>query len=225
MLRVIPDTTRATSAAVPRTRSGRRSSSIRSSRSGRTRSHLRGCSSTTTSGPSRGTVDSDSGAQIRDGVKSVNKRGAPPETDWPYDITKFTEKPVAREGVVVLPARAGVRRRHEEPGDPLAAPHPHTESAQGLSGVGVPVRSASPSMRASRARRSRSQVTCRCPRPPSSSSEVTPCWPSATRVSPDVHRPQLVGPGLGYEGYFTMPYPYLVQPTLSSDFWTIRSVE
>ena len=40
-----------------------------------------------------GTVSSDSGAQIRDGIKSVNKIGAPPETDWPYDIAKFAQKP------------------------------------------------------------------------------------------------------------------------------------
>jgi hypothetical protein len=26
------------------------------------------------------------------------------------------------------------------------------------------------------------------------------------------------------KGYFTLPYSYLVQPTLSSDFWTIRLV-
>ena len=26
-------------------------------------------------------------------------------------------------------------------------------------------------------------------------------------------------------GYFTMPYPYLLQGTLASDFWTIRTVE
>jgi C1A family cysteine protease len=43
-----------------------------------------------------GTVDSDSGAQIRDGIKSVAKIGAPPEADWPYDITSFTEKPPAK---------------------------------------------------------------------------------------------------------------------------------
>ena len=30
-----------------------------------------------------GTVESDSGAQIRDGIKSVAKHGVPPETDWP----------------------------------------------------------------------------------------------------------------------------------------------
>src|ERR1700756_5510415 len=39
------------------------------------------------------TVNSDSGAQIRDGIKVVAKQGAPPEADWPYDINKFTEKP------------------------------------------------------------------------------------------------------------------------------------
>src|SRR5208283_609384 len=40
-----------------------------------------------------GTVSQDSGAQIRDGVKSVAKLGAPPETDWPYDVAKFADKP------------------------------------------------------------------------------------------------------------------------------------
>src|SRR5215467_7956053 len=41
------------------------------------------------------TVSSDSGAQIRDGIKVVAKYGAPPETDWLYDINKFTDKPPA----------------------------------------------------------------------------------------------------------------------------------
>lgn len=41
------------------------------------------------------TVDSDSGASIRDSVKVVKQFGAPPETDWPYDINQFeTEPPV-----------------------------------------------------------------------------------------------------------------------------------
>jgi C1A family cysteine protease len=33
------------------------------------------------------------------------------------------------------------------------------------------------------------------------------------------------GTDWGIKGYFTMPYPYLLQGTLASDFWTIRSVE
>src|SRR6516162_9925260 len=40
-----------------------------------------------------GTVDSDSGAQIRDGIKSVGQQGDCPETEWPYDISKFAQKP------------------------------------------------------------------------------------------------------------------------------------
>lgn len=36
----------------------------------------------------------DNGAQIRDGVKVLHKTGAPPESDWPYDIAKFAKRPV-----------------------------------------------------------------------------------------------------------------------------------
>ena len=43
-----------------------------------------------------GTVGSDSGAQIRDGIKGVATEGVPPETDWPYDIAKFAAKPPAK---------------------------------------------------------------------------------------------------------------------------------
>jgi C1A family cysteine protease len=43
-----------------------------------------------------GTVNEDSGAEIRDGIKSVAQLGAPPETTWPYDITKFAKKPPAK---------------------------------------------------------------------------------------------------------------------------------
>jgi C1A family cysteine protease len=32
------------------------------------------------------------------------------------------------------------------------------------------------------------------------------------------------GTGWGINGYFTMPYAYLLQPGLSQDFWTIRLV-
>src|SRR5579883_525044 len=40
------------------------------------------------------TVNSDAGAQIRDGIKSVAKQGACREDPtWPYDINKFRDKP------------------------------------------------------------------------------------------------------------------------------------
>lgn len=41
------------------------------------------------------TVNSDSGAYIRDGIKTMNNEGVCPEKDWPYDISKFAQKPSA----------------------------------------------------------------------------------------------------------------------------------
>ena len=40
-----------------------------------------------------GTVSQDSGAEIRDGVKVLNKLGAPAEADWPYDKAHFKKAP------------------------------------------------------------------------------------------------------------------------------------
>src|SRR4051794_39278894 len=43
-----------------------------------------------------GTVASDSGAQIRDGIKTVASLGVCSESEWQYDIAKFAEKPSAQ---------------------------------------------------------------------------------------------------------------------------------
>lgn len=40
-----------------------------------------------------GTVGTDSGAYIRDGIKVVSKNGAPLERHWPYNIRRFTSRP------------------------------------------------------------------------------------------------------------------------------------
>src|SRR3954452_20400298 len=40
-----------------------------------------------------GDVESDNGAQIRDGIKSVAKQGVPPEADWCSSMAKFAQKP------------------------------------------------------------------------------------------------------------------------------------
>ena len=39
------------------------------------------------------TPDSDSGAMLRDGIKTLHKNGVCPESEWPYDISKFANKP------------------------------------------------------------------------------------------------------------------------------------
>jgi len=40
-----------------------------------------------------GTVNYDSGAYIRDGIKAVNQYGAPLESVWPYIISRFSTRP------------------------------------------------------------------------------------------------------------------------------------
>lgn len=49
------------------------------------------------------TVFQDAGAQIRDGMHVLRKMGATPETDWPYDITKYTDAPPAQALVDAKP--------------------------------------------------------------------------------------------------------------------------
>src|ERR1700730_5757888 len=53
-----------------------------------------------------GTVNSDSGAMIRDGIKSVSQLGVCPESEWPYDVAKFTQKPPAKAYQDALTDRA-----------------------------------------------------------------------------------------------------------------------
>jgi len=43
-----------------------------------------------------GTVATDAGASLRDGIKSLKTIGVAPEREWPYDIARFTEKPSAQ---------------------------------------------------------------------------------------------------------------------------------
>ena len=40
-----------------------------------------------------GTINYDSGASIRDSIKTINKKGVCDEKIWPYDISKFKIKP------------------------------------------------------------------------------------------------------------------------------------
>jgi C1A family cysteine protease len=53
-----------------------------------------------------GTVGQDAGAEIRDGISSMNTTGACDEALWPYDISQFTVKPPATAYAAALKDRA-----------------------------------------------------------------------------------------------------------------------
>ena len=163
-----------------------------------------------------GTVNSDAGGQIRDGVKSVNQQGAPPETDWPYDITKFAEKPPQKayddaaqhESVLYqrLTPILGQLKGCLASGFPFVLGFVVYESFE------------SPQV----------AQTGEASLPQAGEQQIG--GHAVLAVGYDESQQRFLirnswGAGWGMGGYFTLPYPYLLQPTLSSDFWTIRSVK
>jgi C1A family cysteine protease len=163
-----------------------------------------------------GTISSDSGAQIRDGVKSVRKQGAPPETDWPYDIAKFADQP---------PQKA-----YDDAGQHKAIRYQRlTRSLSQLQGClaegypfvfGFVVYDSFESQQVA--------STGQAPMPVSGEQQLGGHAVMAVGYDNDEQRfivRNSWGTTWGMAGYFTLPYPYLLQATLSSDFWTIRSVQ
>ena len=135
-----------------------------------------------------GSIKSDSGAMLRDGVKSVAKRGACSEASWPYEIARFRDKP----------SRECYARGPQPPGDPLPAPQPVAGPAKGLPGGGVPLRLRLRRLRGlrepprGRDRRSRDAACERgIPRRPRGAGG------GLRRADAALHRPQLVGHEMG----------------------------
>lgn len=162
-----------------------------------------------------GTVNEDSGAYIRDGIKSVNKQGVCPEPEWPYDISKFTHKPPAKCYRDALQTRATsysrlVRSMTQMKGC-LASGYPFV--------FGFTVYESFESEAVAR--------TGEVPMP--GMNEKVLGGHAVLAVGYDDSMGRFIvrnswGPGWGMDGYFTMPYAYLTEENLSDDFWTIRMV-
>lgn len=65
-----------------------------------------------------GTVPVDAGAEIRNGIKSVAKQGVCGEPTWPYEVSKFADKPsdeaykAAEKGIIKQYSRVPVTQPH-----------------------------------------------------------------------------------------------------------------
>jgi C1A family cysteine protease len=162
------------------------------------------------------TVDSDSGAQIRDGVKSVNKLGAPPETDWPYDINKFAHKPTEKAYKDAKKNQAIVYQRLT----------PTLGQLKGCLASGFPFIFGFTVYESFESQEVANSGHLEMPQ----TGEKQLGGHAVLAVGYQDSSQTFVvrnswGADWGIKGYFTMPYPYLLQGTLASDFWTIRSVE
>lgn len=162
-----------------------------------------------------GTVNSDSGAQIRDGIKSVASLGDCPETLWPYVIAKFADTPPpncfaqAKKYEVVQYQRV-VQNLTQMKGC-LAAGYPF------VFGFTVYESFESPQV----AKTGHALM-------PSAGEKVVGGHAVVTVGYDDSQGWFIVrnswGTTWGMKGYFTMPYAYLTTQGLASDFWTIRLV-
>lgn len=163
-----------------------------------------------------GTVGFDSGAQIRDGIKSVAKQGVCPERMWPYDIARFRIQPPPkcyREAIkdrIVLYQRL-VPTLNQLRGC-LASGYPFV--------FGFAVYESFESAKVAR--------TGHAPMPAPIERTLGGHAVMAVGYS-DAKQWFIVrnswGPKWGMKGYFTLPYAYLTDAQLADDFWTIRLVQ
>jgi C1A family cysteine protease len=162
-----------------------------------------------------GTVGTDAGAQIRDGIKSVTKQGVCSETTWPYTITKFTKKPSAAAYKEAAKYTATSYSRLTQTLNQLKGC-----LASGFPFVfGFTVYDSFESTQVAK--------TGVVPMPASGEKVLGGHAVCAVGYNDTQHRfivRNSWGTTWGQKGYFTMPYAYLTDNNLSDDFWTIRLV-
>jgi C1A family cysteine protease len=163
-----------------------------------------------------GTVDSDSGAMIRDGIKSVAKQGVCPETEWPYDISTFTDTPSDQCYRDALAHQVTSYQRVPQV----------LNQVKGCLAHGFPVVfgfTVYESFESDQVARSGVVPM------PASGEQVLGGHAVLAVGYDDADQRFLVrnswGDKWGQGGYFTMPYAYLVDRSLAQDFWTIQQVE
>jgi C1A family cysteine protease len=162
-----------------------------------------------------GTVRSDSGAMIRDGIKSVASDGVCPEPEWPYVIKKFATKPSVRAYKDALLDRAIsyqslVQDMNQMKGC-LASGFPF------IFGFTVYQSFESPTV----ARTGHAPMPGWGERPVGGHAVMAVGYDDANQWF--LCRNSW-GAAWGMKGNFTLPYSYLIQSGLSRDFWTIRLV-
>jgi C1A family cysteine protease len=162
------------------------------------------------------TVNSDSGATIRDGIKTVNKQGVCPESMWPYNLSAFADKPSPSCYAdalhhQVLSYQRILRNLNQMKGC-LADGYPFV--------LGFTVYESF---------ESKTVAQTGALNMPKKQEAVVGGHAVVAVGYNDKAKRFIVrnswGANWGQKGYFTMPYNYLMEGNLSDDFWTIRLVE
>lgn len=162
------------------------------------------------------TIQSDAGAQIRDGIKTLAKQGACPEKLWPYDIAKFARKPPAAAYAEAARHQALAYQRLVQTANQLkgclAAGYPFV--------FGFSVYESFESTAVAR--------TGKMPMPAAKEKQLGGHAVLAVGYN-DARQCFIVmnswSAAWGDKGYFHMPYAYALDASLADDFWTVRLVE
>jgi len=162
------------------------------------------------------TINEDAGAMIRDGIKSIAKLGACPESLWPYEIPKFTRKPPAKAYKEAEQHQAIAYRRVTQ----------SLTQMKGCLAAGTPFVfgfTVYESFEAQSVAR-----TGRMPMPGSGEKSLGGHAVLAVGYN-DAKQVFIVmnswSAEWGDRGYFYMPYAYLSDPNLADDLWAVTIVE
>lgn len=166
-----------------------------------------------------GTIAQDAGAELRDGMKVISKYGACSETEWPYNVSQFAVQPPNQDYTdalnnKVLKYFALSQDIHNfktclKDGYPIifgfvVYPSFESDSVAQTGVLNMP------------------SLMDKLQGPVGGHAVVIVGYDDASQRF-------LVrnswGGNWGDGGYFTMPYAYVSNPSLASDFWTLRLVE
>ena len=162
------------------------------------------------------TVNSDAGAMIRDGIKTICKEGVSPEELWPYDITKFTRKPTVKAYQTAVKNTVTQYARLDN-SNILQLKNCLAEGFPFVFGFTVY------SFFESREMSNSGMLQL-----PSSEDKVLGGHAVMAVGYDDTKQAFIIrnswGTQWGMQGYFYMPYAYITNPNLATDFWTVRFV-
>ncbi|SDC85551.1 C1 family peptidase [Niabella drilacis] len=163
------------------------------------------------------TIQSDSGAYLRDGIKSLNKQGICPETDWPYNEAAFAQKPPAACYKTAL--KNQVLSYWRIPVNLI--------SVKGCLAEGYPFSFGFSVYESFMTREVADSGIM--PLPDIAKESLVGGHAVLAVGYSDVKQMVLVrnswSKKWGIGGYFWMPYAYIANPAFCQDFWTVRDVE